>query len=825
MDPLGRSGTAFGVLGNQRPRGIAGDIRRQARRKQLRRALLVLLLALVLLALGLLVKVFADGRVRARALKDAHAEFQRGTDAALTEAKTILAGAREDFPEELDIQAGLAVVEAQLFAEYGEDEADARELVEGLPTEVGFDGMLARALVAASDGDLETAQALATELSRDDATPQVANGALWLRAFIAQVQGGRPSPELVAEVAEASQEDDAIALRRMHARLVFESGEPERALEILAEARQRAAEHVGLAADEVLYNALVGQRYGGVADIADQLLEGFKLSARDRAHARLARAVVHVHAGEAQKGAELLSLAWPDLPRWEARARGVALDTALLAGDAKLTREILDAGDVAPTETEIYRAWLRLIEGDVMGSLNDLAKLPQAEPKVALLQGLALVEQARWTEADPWLERADKLLPGRIDVEVARARVEVHIGDAEQALRKLEALAEEEPYAPRAWTGLGEAILAVHRQGKGRSRREAERTFQKAIDRERLPAEAAMLLGEVLDEQRAQDGSSAKAALEAFERAVAINDQLPRYRARLGLYLFELGWPERALRELQSVIERPGIRWTAVLGLIRVQTELAERKGEAPPDMAELFEKATELGAPQRELSLERARVALASGEGHLQKALATSGSLVDADPADVEARILLARTLMAKFDSKEAIRILRRGINETKEPGRLYLEWASIESRKKGKRSSVYRARNAWKEMLEENQPPRILLAAGDDVSRIYQRGKEEKQGLVLGRELTERAPYHSDAWRIRAELQLRAGNTSDAISSSQRSIELDDGNMLAHEIRGHCLVRFGRRDEAKEAYEKALELGKGTSEETRLRENLRRL
>ncbi len=824
MDPLGRSGTAFGVLGNSRPRDIAGDIRRGQRLRQLKRALLVLLLFLVLLALGFAIKVIADNRSRANAVAEAREHFLEGTDAELREAMARMEAGIEEFDEHPAMRAGYALAATQLFVEFGEEEERARAAVAAVEGNESYDAILARGLLAAVDGEVDAAREAVDALVALGDSKGLARGPVWLRAFATVVEGGVPNDDLLGAVAEASKEEGATALRRIHARLIFQAGDGDKALEVLAAARQRAAEHVGLAADEVLYNALLGQRYGGVADIADQLLEGFDLSTRDRAHARLARAVVHVHAGEADKGAALLAEAWPALPPWERRARTVALETALAAGEVDLTRKILDAGDVDEQERGIYEAWLMLIDGDVMTALERLAGLEQSKPRVALLQGLALVEQARWAEAEPWLERADKLLPGRVDVEVARARAQVHTGDPEQALRKLEALAEEEPYAPRAWTGLGEAILAVHDAGKGRSRREAERAFQKALDRERLPAEAAMRLGEVLDAQRVQDGSSAKAALEAYEKAVGINDHLPRYRARLGIYLAELGFWKRAEEELNQIAERDGIGWRELVTLAEVRVHNAYEAGKTLPDVEPLLTQALELGAPPREVERERGRALYLAPEVE-ERAVTLLSALVNEDPSDVESRILLARAMFARFDRDEAVRTLRRGIKETDKPARLYLEWAEIESRVRPKRASTLRARSAWKSMLDEDQPPHVLLDAGDKVSRIYLRTKEEKLGLQVGRELTDRVPYHTQAWEIRAGFQLRAGNTSDASRSAQRALELDANNALAHEIDGHCQLRFGRKDEARAAYQKALDLTKGTPLEERMRENLRRM
>jgi len=121
MDPLGRSGSAFGVLGDQEPRDIAGDIRKTQRRKQLKRAFLVLLLALALFALGVAVKIFADSRARKRVVVQAGAQFDHGLPDDLRGAAATLEATLVEDPEDPELRAALAMTWGQLYAEFGEN--------------------------------------------------------------------------------------------------------------------------------------------------------------------------------------------------------------------------------------------------------------------------------------------------------------------------------------------------------------------------------------------------------------------------------------------------------------------------------------------------------------------------------------------------------------------------------------------------------------------------------------------------------------------------------------------------------------------------------
>jgi Flp pilus assembly protein TadD len=95
----------------------------------------------------------------------------------------------------------------------------------------------------------------------------------------------------------------------------------------------------------------------------------------------------------------------------------------------------------------------------------------------------------------------------------------------------------------------------------------------------------------------------------------------------------------------------------------------------------------------------------------------------------------------------------------------------------------------------------------------------------MGVARELTDAVPFHSDAWAVRAGVQLKAADAADARASAEKALELDPESPRAHELLGHALLRFGYKDKAREAYEKAIELAAGTPFERELKANLERL
>lgn len=827
---------------NSQPRDLIGDIHAQQRRKLFRRVALGVALFVVLLLIGIAVKMLAERHDRDGCLDDARQGFALGTSADLEGVVANLEGCLARHEDDSLLLGAMALTRAQLLAEFGFDPDGAHASVAALDNAklTTHDGELARVMIDLDDGELATArERLPTVAAMDDEQSIAPNHEVWVSGMLAITDPEANLDAAIDAVSATVQSDPSISLRRLLAALYMHAGSEQAALEELARAREQSVTHYGLAADDALYNAVLRQKLTGVADVADQLLTGgFEIAPRDRAHALLARGVVRVQSGEIEEGMKLVAEAWDTLPGWDKLSRTLALEMAMEAGDGDRARRWIDEAGLRTPESDIYEAWVKLVEGDVMAALADLAELPQGHPRVQLLQGLALVEQNRFAEAQQWLELADKMLPGRIDVEVARARVEVRTGDPEAARRKLEALAEEEPFAPRAWTGLGEANVAVayrdvdpkapvatRTKPDATALREARSAFKKAIEKERLPAEAYLQLAELTDLKRREDPKLANEVLDLLGKAVAANDKLPRYAERQALYLAEIGRRRAAIAALSELLDRPGASWKVAATLAQLSLEQLEfdEADQLPENFDAWIEQAGKLGAPPRELDLLQARAALERGKP--KEAEPKLAALLAQNPQDLDARVYHVRALMEAADRDTALAEVKRGIGAVPDElnGRLYLEWSTIMSRGGKRRPAAIYASTGWRKITAHpGSSVHELLMAAEQAVRMYQRDQKPKPAAVVGRELTERVPTHSDAWVIRASAELRSNRGSDAKASAERAIELDEENARAHEVLGHMWLRFGSKDRARESFEKALELGKGSPQEAAYKKNL---
>lgn len=808
------------------------DLHRQRRRRTLRRAAWSAALALCLLGVGVGFKELADRRDADVALDTASIQVHSGTMTDLQSAVAVLGASEERNASEPVLQSALALVRAHLWAEFGVDSEAAQQAARGAPS--GRARAVALALVAFGDGrieeaasELERAEVGTTGEARGLIDDLVAQEGAWLRAMLG-VAGGEHPPDREAtfeQLERAMREYPRnVVLKRAKARLLMTSGQPDEALEELQRARDLSRAHLGLAADEALYNALLHRELGGVASVADQLMAMTEqgVAPPDLAKARLARGVAHVRSGESEAAVGLLEQAWPHLPAWDLGPRRLAIETALEAGQGTMTLAWLPESGLDASEQEIYGAWAMLLRGEIMEALERLEKLPQEHALVGYLQALALVEQRRFTEAQPWIERAEVLLPGRIEIEVARARVELQLGDRKQALRRLKGLAEEEPYAPRAYTGLGEAYL---QQTDGdRDLVAAKRILEKAIEREPVPAEALLLLARVWHEKRNGDSEAEHQALQLLERAAQTNPHLPRYRTELALYLAELGYEARALELLRKVVAERGVPWPAFVTLVRL--ELVASNGTFDPSA--LLDEAAKLGADARVLERERARAAmLKNTSASLAEAEAKLRTMLLADETDLDARVLYGLTRARQHDRKGAKTTIMRGykLHPEAQHGRLDFVLAQVQARFGQRDRAAPRARRAWILMRDEQRPAAELLEVAELATSLWTREGEDRVALAVARDLTSRMSYHHEAWTIRARTELSIGESGAARTSAERAIELDDDHAEAHAIRGHTLIRFGHKEEARKAYQRAIELASGTPQEQEYREHLARL
>ncbi|MBL8944289.1 MAG: hypothetical protein JNK45_14115, partial [Myxococcales bacterium] len=299
---------------------LIAEIHARQRRRQMRRIARGIVIAIAVVIVAVTVKILTERRARRDALQSARTHAKGGGAADLRLAGDVLDAALIRDDEDPPSLAQRALLRAHLWLEFGEGEQLAHDALAAAPTDLPATSVAA-AMLAFADGDLERAATLTGALSTSG------DGAIdaeivWLRGQLVVARFPGDAEALTAALAEidAAQggEFATPSLRRVRARLLLELHRDAEAIEELARARELARTHLGLAADEVFFNALLRRESSGVASVADQLLElGDALPPRDRHVTQLARGVVHVYAGEREPGLALLEAGYDGLPRWD----------------------------------------------------------------------------------------------------------------------------------------------------------------------------------------------------------------------------------------------------------------------------------------------------------------------------------------------------------------------------------------------------------------------------------------------------------------------------------------------------------------------------
>lgn len=801
------------------------------RRRRTRRLIIAAAAVVAMLIVGVIVK-FAVDRYRAgAALAEAKAHLVSLSPSELAEADVAVERALRLAPGDANARGMHALISghaAFVSGKQADIEAARLAVEEAESADAGpFHLGISSALVDLADGDLVAAREHLQDLGEPPEGSPVAQHAAWLDALIATAE---PYPRKAMEAAlpamevAAEADPDWLIYQRTRDLLRFATGDPETVQAELAEARAAHPGDVGLAVDETLYHAMQHDNAGAVALTVDKLLaEPDALLAFDVARLYLARGLANVHRDELDAAVEDLTEAWGRAAAWDLYTRGQVIEKLRWLGKLEQARLLMAKLDGAP-QTKLWEAGLQIPEGDAVRALETLAALPQDAPEVAHLQALALAEQRRFREARPWIDRARKYYPGRLDLEVAHLRAVAGLGEEGDAVAGLTELSDQHPAVPRVWTGLGEAQLAAARADENKDDdatppAAAIAAFEQAVTREPRPAEAHLQLARAVTGDLHRDEKARAEVTADLEKAAELMPALPRYRQALADHYLYIGHDDDAVELMRTLSKEPAVRADTLLSLSKYLLET--RRGELGPELKSevetLLAKADKLSPAPRDVARERARLAVASGDAEAAaKAAAELSPLVEAHEKDIELRLVYIDTLLASGDADEARSQARLGIRRLGKDvnGRFYIKWANAEVARGKVRGGGRIARDGWKRVSEEAHLPNyVLLAAAERSIALYVRLGKADIARRTGRELTRTLPLHPDAWAMRAELELDSKMEDAGCDSAASGLKLEPTSHAIHAAMAHCHASQGRFSEAKTEYARAIELAKATA------------
>ncbi len=482
--------------------------------------------------------------------------------------------------------------------------------------------------------------------------------------------------------------------------------------------------------------------------------------------AALLSAKAAVEAGDHDAAGIALAEARGSMLPWDPVATTAALRLGFLAADVQGLRAWAGDSTFSQQVRELAAAYAEAASGNWDATESMLRHHDEGAPWVTYVLGYAAAERGRWPRAVRLAATARRGMPGRIELEVLSAWVGAHFLDAGGAHRRLLALTEHAPWAPRLWTARAQAAAV-----NGRPDAEVLADYERALAVESRPAGAAAALA-----AHAPDDE----ALHLWTMAVEFDPTQIEYRVALGQIQAERGHLREAWVNLAPVRDAEADVWLTLVELSLVRRENVAGRTD------DWLDAAAAAGAHEDDVQRLRLQVRLARGEtiGPDASALArrrpddAAAVALAVQALGAEGRVLAAR--------QRAVRA-RRTVARRDRP-LLTLALANVLRTSGEVREAAQLAFKAWSALPRDAHAITTFAAARDAIDAWLELGNTNG-ARAIARDLTLRLPNSPDAWRLRAEVQSAAGEHDFACRSIGRAQTLDPNADIE---RGSC------RDEA---------------------------
>jgi tetratricopeptide (TPR) repeat protein len=419
-------------------------------------------------------------------------------------------------------------------------------------------------------------------------------------------------------------------------------------------------------------------------------------------------------------------------------------------------------GDTGTDQVDAIRAALRARDFDqaVEHSRSALRNAPH-DPQLWTLQGMALASMGKRAEALQSFQRALKIDPSYIAALEGAAQLHYEAG-SRRAVPLLNRILQRRPGEPTA-----HAMLAVleYRQGNCKA---AVAHFEKAgavIDSQvdALHAQATCLV-------RLQQPD---AAIDVFQRAVALQPESPGERRLLAAVQLMAGKPQDAVATLSPLVHesQPDVE---TLGLV---SAAFEKSGDTPRAVATLRQ-AILLDPRNIDLYLDFANIAFAHESFQVGIEVLSDGVGVQPNAAPLYVARGVLYVQLADYEKAEADFVRASELDPNQSLSAAAQGLAAVQE------NDLDRALSTIQAKLARKPNDAYLLYLHADI--LSQKGPdpgtpEFETALASARKAVALQPALAPARGVLAKLQLQGGQYREAIEQCRRALEIDPNDQTA--------------------------------------------
>ena len=379
-----------------------------------------------------------------------------------------------------------------------------------------------------------------------------------------------------------------------------------------------------------------------------------------------------------------------------------------------------------------------------------------AEARILMISGIGYAQQQKFTQADLAFDRAAILDPGNPAPVVARAALAFNTGKPRRAKDLLEYAKSLDDANPEVWQ---------------------------------------------LEGQIAEQDVDYPLALEAYERALAVNPELRDARVGRAAVLLMTGRADEAASSLVDIYDpdsfNPKTSYVYAMAL--------EANGEKARSDEVLHDASDSLGraTPEfldRHSTLLILSTQIAFRQGNLERAAEQARKTILALPNHPQARILLAQILVGQAEFREALQVLRPAMKYGKNDPRLLSFYGDVLLRNHRFDEAVRilgRAIQLAPDLpILHTQLARSLLGTGSSKSAI--RSLKSAMALESGA---------AAAGMLLGYTQLASADLEGAIETGKRMLAADPGNPSVLNLMGAAYTARGEIDSAHQHFQDALQ------------------